>query len=82
MNIKTTAVLAIASLLTVGATAMAAPVSHRYHHARWAESQVPFDARAQGPYMGYAQAPYAGYDQMYGSSDDAYLYDRAKGNID
>jgi hypothetical protein len=80
MHTKTTVMLAIASLLTVSATAMAAPASHRSHRAHWSESQTPFDARAE------VQAPNLRYDpstekfeSVHGNSD--LLFDRAKGDI-
>lgn len=39
-NSKTTIALAFASLLAVGATAMAAPSAHRADKAQWTESQA------------------------------------------
>ncbi len=70
--LKTTkTMLAIASLLTVTATAMAAPASHRAHR---------MNAHAQAYGMSYARSTGV-FQPNYRAESDT-LCERAKGNID
>jgi hypothetical protein len=70
--------LAIASLLTVNAGAMAAPSALHHAGAAWSGRQVPYNARAEAPLR---------YDPSTSSFEPIYsggelLFDRAKGNIE
>lgn len=97
MQTKTTLALALASLLTIGSTAMAQQTTHRADKAGWMQSRnnEVYNARAQAPrpFLGQADGGY-GYDDVYGASRGSYsesnqrsygipsLFDRAKGHID
>ena len=72
--LKTTKILlAIASLLTVSATAMAAQSTHRSHRTDMrAAASESYDARAQAPGAFYGAPVNA----------DEQLFDRAKGGIE
>jgi hypothetical protein len=70
MHTKTTIMLAIASLLTLNAAAMAAT---KHHHNGVTQSEAVLNARAQYGSSVYDSA--SGYDPVT-------LFDRAKGNID
>lgn len=78
MRKTTTVMLAIASLLTVSATAMAA-TSHRSHRMDSRAAVTQFDARAQGPSLRYDPSTYA-FEPAYDSGQT--LFDRAKGGIE
>lgn len=73
MHTKTTIMLAIASLLTLNAAAMAATA---HHHKSTAQSDAVLNARAQGPQN---EAATYNYEEGYAPSS---LFDRAKGNIE
>lgn len=81
--LKTTkAMLAIASLLTVTATAMAAPSSHRAHRmdARTATTSANYNVRAQASGLHYDPSTGA-FEPSFGG-DNQTVFERAKGNID
>jgi hypothetical protein len=71
MYTKTTIMLAIASLLTVNAAAMAAT---KHNHKGVTQSEAVLNARAQAP-------DGASYNYE-GTYDPSTLFDRAKGNIE
>ena len=78
----TTTMLAMASLLTVSATAMAATATHRAHRMDARQAAAMYDAR----YDARAQAGGVRYDPTTNEFQQNYvgdsLFERAKGNIE
>ena len=74
-----TIMLAIASFLTVSATAMAATTTHRSHQMDSRAAAAQYDARAQGPELRYDPSTYA-FEPTFDAGQT--LFDRAKGGID
>lgn len=79
MRKTTTFVLAIASLFTVGTTAMAATTSHRSHRMDGGSVAIPYNAHAQAPDLRYDPSTYA-FEPAFDAGQT--LFDRAKGGID
>lgn len=79
MRRTTTAMLAIVSLLTASATAMAASSSHRNQRVESREGSIQYTTRAPIPQLRYDPSTYA-FEPTYGAGDT--LFERAKGNIE
>lgn len=79
MRKTTKTMLMIVSLLTVSATAMAAPASQRSHRLDSRAAAIQYNARAQAPDLRYDPSTYA-FEPAYDAGQT--LFERAKGGIE